>query len=48
MSEGYERFRRDGALPLTCEIVYGHAWKAAPRTIADGRQIIGFRARGGP
>ena len=45
MTEGYERFRRDGALPLTCEIVYGHAWKAAPRKIADGRQIIGFRAR---
>lgn len=46
MSEGYERFRRDGALPLTCEIVYGHAWKAAPRKISDGRQVIGFRARG--
>jgi malonyl-CoA O-methyltransferase len=46
--EGYERFRRaDGALPLTCEIVYGHAWKAAPARIADGRQVIGFRARGG-
>jgi malonyl-CoA O-methyltransferase len=47
MTEGYERFRRDGALPATCEIVYGHAWKAAPAKIADGRQVIGFRARGG-
>jgi malonyl-CoA O-methyltransferase len=47
MTDGYERFRRDGALPATCEIVYGHAWKAAPAKIADGRQVIGFRARGG-
>jgi malonyl-CoA O-methyltransferase len=47
VADGYERFRRDdGALPLTCEIVYGHAWKAAPARIADGRQVIGFRARG--
>ncbi len=45
MSEGYERFRRDGALPATCEIVYGHAWKAPPAKTSDGRQIIGFRAR---
>ena len=46
MTEGYERFRRDGALPATCEIIYGHAWKAAPAKTSDGRQIIGFRARG--
>jgi malonyl-CoA O-methyltransferase len=45
MAERYEPLRRDGALPATCEVVYGHAWKAAPRRIADGRQVIGFRAR---
>ena len=45
MTEGYERFRRGGALPVTCEIVYGHAWKAAPAKTSDGRQVIGFRAR---
>jgi len=46
MVDQYEAKRRDGALPATCEVVYGHAWKAAPRQVADGRQIIGFRARG--
>jgi malonyl-CoA O-methyltransferase len=45
MAASYERLRRDGALPATFEIVYGHAWKAAPRTIGDGRQVIAFRDR---
>ncbi|MGB9356752.1 MAG: methyltransferase domain-containing protein, partial [Azonexus sp.] len=27
---GYESLRRDGRLPATFEIVYGHAWKVAP------------------
>lgn len=31
---------RDGRLAATFEIVYGHAWKAAPRKLADGRAII--------
>lgn len=35
--------RRDGRLPATFEIVYGHAWKAVPKTTADGRAIIRFR-----
>ncbi|MCK6410718.1 MAG: methyltransferase domain-containing protein, partial [Thauera sp.] len=26
----YEQLRRDGRLPATVEVVYGHAWKAAP------------------
>lgn len=34
---------RDGRLPATFEIVYGHAWKAEPRTTADGRAIVRFR-----
>lgn len=45
MAERYEAYRRAGVLPATFEVVYGHAWKAAPRTSADGRQIIGFRPR---
>jgi malonyl-CoA O-methyltransferase len=44
--EAYETRRRDGALPATYEIVYGHAWKAAPRRAADGRQVIEFHERG--
>ena len=45
MAASYEKSRRDGALPATFEIVYGHAWKAAPRTTEDGRQVIAFRDR---
>ena len=36
----YERLRRDGKLPATFEIIYGHAWKPQPKKIADGRAII--------
>ena len=46
MAERYEVERRGDALPATFEIVYGHAWRAAPRRSADGRQVIDFRARG--
>ncbi|WP_374341312.1 methyltransferase domain-containing protein [Azonexus sp.] len=38
----YEAMRRDGKLPATFEIVYGHAWKAAPKQTADGRAIVRF------
>jgi len=39
----WEAQRRDGRLPATFEIVYGHAWKAAPKETADGRSIVRFR-----
>jgi malonyl-CoA O-methyltransferase len=32
--------RRDGKLPVSFEVVYGHAWKAAPKRSADGREVI--------
>ncbi len=38
--ENYEKFRRDGKLPATYEIVYGHAWKPRPRVTRDGASII--------
>lgn len=38
----YEKLRRDGKLPATFEIVYGHAWKAAPKQTPDGRAIVRF------
>ncbi|QNM96098.1 malonyl-ACP O-methyltransferase BioC [Chitinimonas koreensis] len=42
----YEKLRRDGRLPATYEVVYGHAWKPAPKPgFADGRQVIEFRPR---
>jgi len=36
----YEQFRRQGKLPATFEVVYGHAWKPEQRTTADGRTVI--------
>lgn len=38
--ENYERLRRDGKLPATFEVIYGHAWKPQPKKIADGRAIM--------
>ena len=34
--------RVDGVLPARFEIVYGHAWKAASRKTADGRDVVRF------
>lgn len=45
MTKAYERFRRDGRLPATFEVVYGHAWKVPPKTLADGRQVVSFAPR---
>lgn len=36
---------RDGRLPVTFEVVYGHAWKGAPRRRAEGRSIVQFSRR---
>jgi malonyl-CoA O-methyltransferase len=40
----YETRRRDGRLPATFEVVYGHAWKPQPRKTAEGRPIIPVKA----
>jgi len=40
MRAAYEKLRRDGSLPASFEIVYGHAWKGEPRTTEDGRAIV--------
>jgi malonyl-CoA O-methyltransferase len=44
LAQRYEQFRRDGRLPATFEVVYGHAWKPehGPRTSADGSAVIRF------
>lgn len=45
----YEELRRDGKLPCTYEVIYGHAWKndrPRPQGVRpDGSQIIEFRPR---
>ncbi|WP_313950313.1 malonyl-ACP O-methyltransferase BioC [Accumulibacter sp.] len=38
----YGRLARDGRLPATVEVVYGHAWKAARKKTTDGRTIVRF------
>ncbi len=32
--------QREGKLPVSYEVVYGHAWKAAPTRTADGRSVV--------
>jgi len=43
VGERYEKHRRDGVLPASWEVIYGHAWKVPPRRLADGRQVIDFK-----
>lgn len=38
----YEGMRRNGKLPATFEVVYGHAWKAEAKQMPDGRAIVRF------
>ena len=49
MRAAYEAMRRDGTLPATFEIIYGHAWKPQPRPGRDGIAVIRVEdiARGG-
>lgn len=35
-----ERQRRDGRLPVSFEVVYGHAWKPAPTRTSQGHAIV--------
>ena len=45
MERNYETFRREGRLPATFEVVYGHAWKPAPRVSPTGHPVIDIKAR---
>jgi malonyl-CoA O-methyltransferase len=36
------RERSSGKLAVSFEVVYGHAWKAAPKRAANGRSIVQF------
>jgi malonyl-CoA O-methyltransferase len=35
-----EKSMRDGRLPATIEVVYGHAWKPEPRLTGEGHAIV--------
>jgi malonyl-CoA O-methyltransferase len=45
MLAAYEHERRDGRLPATVEVVYGHAWKEEARTRPDGSQVVKMEMR---
>jgi malonyl-CoA O-methyltransferase len=40
LADNYEAFRRDGRLPATFEVVYGHAWVGGKASWEDGRRVI--------
>ena len=44
----YEPLRREGKLPATFEVVYGHAWKPLPRVTASGKKVIDIKPVGTP
>lgn len=50
VERNYEPLRRDGLLPATFEVIYGHAWAPAggPDRTADGRAVIQVQRRSAP
>jgi malonyl-CoA O-methyltransferase len=57
IAQRYEAMRRDGRLPATLEVIYGHAWKPdaerthrAPGLTREGHAIVRFERprRGAP
>lgn len=45
LTERYERFRDNGKLPATFEVVYGHAWKSYSADLPDGASPITIHRR---
>jgi len=48
LERNYEPYRRDGRIPATYEVIYGHAWKPMPRRGPGGRPVIEIRPAGKP
>ncbi len=46
LTRNYETLRRDGKLPATFEVIYGHAWKPQPRVGPKGRPVIDIKPVG--
>lgn len=44
MRAAYDRFRANGRLPATYEVVYGHAWAPAQRQLEDGVTAVPISA----
>jgi malonyl-CoA O-methyltransferase len=47
LARNYEAYRRDGRLPATFEVIYGHAWAPLPRRGPGGRPVIEIWPAGG-
>ena len=45
VERNYEAQRRNGKLPATFEVVYGHAWKPPARVSPTGHRIIELRQK---
>jgi malonyl-CoA O-methyltransferase len=45
VARNYEPARRDGRLPATFEVIYGHAWKPQPRVSPTGHPVIDITPR---
>jgi malonyl-CoA O-methyltransferase len=45
VAQNYEAARREGRLPATFEVIYGHAWKPQPRLGPTGRPVIDIKPR---
>lgn len=43
VERNYETRRREGRLPATFEVIYGHAWKPQPRLGPGGRPVIDIK-----
>jgi hypothetical protein len=37
--QAYESYRRDGVLPASYEVVYGHAWTPPDKSVAGGVEV---------
>jgi malonyl-CoA O-methyltransferase len=47
VERNYEALRRDGRLPATFEVIYGHAWVPHSRVGPAGRPVIEIKSQGG-
>jgi len=46
LDDALAKLARDGRIPATFEVVYGHAWKGEPKRTADGLPIVRIERRG--
>lgn len=46
LRQAYEGFRKEGRLPASYEVIYGHAWAGDKTRREDGRQVIQLKIQG--